>query len=268
MIKAQSFGFLNTPPIWEKKQFDIQQFEFPSLDLQSFHPKPILRNIRFGHQMEEVFKQLIEYSAVYEVVLFNLPVRQGGRTLGEIDFILKNKTKDELIHVELTYKFYIINPEVSESSYRIIGPNKRDMFVLKREKIKHKQFPLLHSEEGAKALADHQIDHLGIVHQVCFKAQLFTPYGNKSVDIGKLNKACLVGYWLRFDDFNKPEFADAQYYMPTKSEWVIEPNNQVIWKSHFEMMIAISEQLLQERAPLIWLKKSDTEFEKLFVVWW
>ena len=134
MIKAQCIGFFKTPPIWEKKQFDIQQFEFPSLELNLFYPKPIPRNIRLGHQMEYVFKQLIEYSEVYQVVLYNLPISQGGRTIGEIDFILKDKTRDQLIHVELTYKFYLINPEISEPKHQIIGPNKRDLFFTKMEK--------------------------------------------------------------------------------------------------------------------------------------
>ncbi len=268
MIKAQCTGFLNTPPLWEKKQFDIQQFEFPSLELHPFHPKPIPGNLRLGHQMEYVFKQLVEYSEAYEVVLYNLPIRQGERTLGEIDFILKDKTQDKLIHVELTYKFYLIDPEISESIHQLIGPNKRDKFFDKMEKIKNKQFPLVHSEEGSKALYDNNINHLKIEHQCCFKAQLFQPFGGSLVDIGTLNKACLAGYWLRFDDFNKPEFEKAQFYMPTKSEWVIEPNDQVAWKSHGEIMTDINLRLLKENAPLIWLKKSEAEFEKLFVVWW
>ena len=268
MIKAQCTGFLNTPPIWEDKQFDIQQFEFPTLELQSFQPSPNPQNLRLGHQMEYVFKQLVEHSEVYEIVLYNLQVSQGERTIGEIDFILKDKTRDKLIHVELTYKFYIIDPEISEPKHRIIGPNKRDMFFMKMEKIKNKQFPLLHSDEGAKALADKHIDHSKLEHQCCFKAQLFQAYGSNSVDIGRLNKDCLVGYWLRFDDFNKPEFAKAQFYMPTKSEWVIEPSDGVDWKSHTEIIIDINLLLLKEKAPMIWQKNSTTEFEKLFVVWW
>lgn len=268
MIKAQCVGFLNTSPLWENKQFDIQQFEFPSLKLDLFHPQPIPKNIRLGHQMEYVFKQLVEYSEAYEIILQNLQIKQEGRTIGEIDFILKDKRRDQFIHVELTYKFYLIDPEIPEPKHQIIGPNKRDMFFIKMEKIKNNQFPLLHSAEGSKALADKHIDHLKIEHQCCFKGQLFHPYGNSTVDIGHLNKDCLTGYWLRFDDFNQAEFAKAQFYMPTKSEWVIEVNDHVVWKSHSEIMIDINLRLLKERAPMIWLKDSNNEFKKLFVVWW
>ena len=143
MNKAQYIGFLNTPPLWENKQFDIQQFEFPSLDLHSFHPAPIPKNIRLGHQLEYVFKQLVDYSEVYDIVLYNLPIRQEKRTLGEIDFILHDTTGDQLIHVEMTYKFYLVDPAISKPIHRLIGPNKRDRFFDKMEKIKNKQFPIL-----------------------------------------------------------------------------------------------------------------------------
>jgi hypothetical protein len=268
MIKAQCVGFSNTPPLWEKKQFDIQQFEFPELALLPFQPKAIPQNIRLGHQMEYVFKQLVEYSEAYNVVLHNLPIKQRNRTIGEIDFILNDKTRDKLIHVELTYKFYLINPDNQEAIHHLIGPNRRDKFFTKMEKIKNVQFPLLHSEEGSLALFERNIDHFKIEHQCCFKAQLFKPFGSTSVNIGTLNKNCLAGYWLRFDDFNKPEFKNAQYYMPTKSEWVIEPYDQVAWKSHFDIMMDLNLRLLNENAPMVWLKNSSSEFIKFFVVWW
>ena len=268
MTKAQYLGFLNTPPLWKNKQLAIPQFEFPSLELESFQPTAFPSNIRLGHQLEYVFQQLMDYSATYEVLLFNLPIREDKRTLGEIDFILRDTTSDQLIHVDLTYKFYLIDPTIPEPIHRLIGPNKKDQFFDKMEKIKNKQFPLVHTPEGVKALADKQIDHLQVAHQCCFKAQLFSPYEDSTVHIGTLNKDCLAGYWLRLEAFITAEFATAQFYMPPKLEWVIEPNNQVVWKSHVDIMVDIRLHLLEERAPMIWLKKSTTEFEKLFIVWW
>ena len=268
MIKSQCLGFLNTPALWEKNQFDIEQFQFPRINLKLFQPQALPGNIRLGHQMEYVFKQLIEFSETYEVVLYNLPVSDNTRTLGEIDFILKDKTRNKLIHVELTYKFYIIDPEIIDPIERLIGPNRRDSFLLKMEKIKNVQFPLLHSEEGAKALSKIDVDHTKVVHQCCFKAQLFQPFGSDTPTIGSLNKDCFVGYWLRFADLNKSEFANTEYYIPSKSEWPIEPYPQVVWRSRIEILEDIKLSMLQERASLVWLKNSKTEFEKLFVVWW
>jgi len=268
MITAQCLGFLNTPPLWKKEQFGIQQFEFPNLDLTNFSPSPIPQNIRLGHQMEYVFKQLLDYSKDYDVVLHNLPIRQEKITLGEIDFILKEKETQQLIHVELTYKFYIITPEISEPMHRLMGPNKRDMFFTKMEKIKNEQFTLVHSKEGSKSLYNKKIDHTKIEHQCCFKGQLFQPYDTNSIHIRPLNMGCIVGYWLPFADFNTSEYSNYHFYIPSKAEWVIKPHDQVTWKSHFEILMDINLRLLKESAPMIWMKKSKTEFEKLFVVWW
>lgn len=268
MVKKQCIGFLNTPPLWHNEQFAIQQFEFPEIDLKAFQPKAIPSKMRLGHQMEFVFKQLIEYCPKYEVLLHNLPVKSGNRTIGEIDFILKDVQTGELIHIELTYKFYIIDPEISEPMHQLVGPNKRDMFFTKMEKIKNQQFELLHSEEGAKALADNTIDHNKITHQTCFKAQLFEPYGSKPINIRPLNTNCIAGFWLRFDDFNSEAFKKHQFFIPNKSQWVIEPHLTVDWTPHFETLVEINLSMLKENALMVWMKKSKTEFDKFFITWW
>ena len=268
MIKAQCLSFLSTPPLWKKEELLVQQFEFPPINLSTFQANSIPVNIRLGHQIEYVFKQLLEHSEVYQIVLHNLQVKEREITIGEIDFILKDKIIGKLIHVELTYKFYLIDPEISDPIHRLIGPNKRDNFVSKLEKIKYKQFPLLHSEQGTKVLQNLKLNHSEIGQQSCFKAQLFRPFSKSEIDIKPLNKKCVVGYWLKIADFNQDYFAKAEFYMPTKSEWVIMPNNQVDWKKHSEIKIEINQFLIKEKSPMIWMKKSSTEFEKLFVVWW
>ncbi|MFS4491928.1 DUF1853 family protein [Maribacter sp. 2308TA10-17] len=267
-LQKQCIGFLNTPPLWQNDQFGIRQFEFPEIDLRTFQPQAIPERIRLGHQMEYVFKQLVAHSNRYEILLHNLPIREGKKTIGEIDFILKDIQTEELLHIELTYKFYIINPEISEPIHQLMGPNRRDMFFTKMEKIKNEQFKLLHSKEGTKALYNNNIDSSKISHQTCYKAQLFEPYGSNPVNIRPLNTNCFKGYWLRFEDFKSADFKSYEFYIPYKSQWVIAPHENVPWKSHFEILMDVNLRMLQENAPMVWMKKSETEFEKFFVVWW
>jgi len=268
MIKEQCIGFVNTYPLWIGNTFGIEQFEFPEVDLQGLLPETIPDNIRLGHQMEHVFKQLVKRSNEYQVVLHNLAVRQGGQTLGEIDFILESLEKKKLTHVELAYKFYIIDPEIKDPIHRLIGPNRRDSFFDKMEKIKHSQFPLLHSEEGSKTLAEHGVDHTQVEHQCCFKGQLFSKYGKDVIDIDGVNEDCLSGNWLRFDEFRSSDFKEGHHYIPTKSEWVVEPHVKVDWKSYNAIITEIDISLSRERAPMIWWRSPSGLFEKIFVVWW
>lgn len=266
-VLSQCLGFLNTPPLWVNEQFGIQQFEFPKLDLSDFEPTLIPQKLRLGHQMEYVFKQLIEHSEDYEILVHNLPIRRDKQTLGEIDFILKEVATGKLIHVEMTYKFYIINPEIAEPIHRIIGPNKRDAFFAKTEKIKNQQFPLLHSKEGAKSLIYNTINHSELSHQACFKGQLFTPYGVETTNVHSLNNDCIYGYWLAIEDFNSAAFTAYQFYIPNKSEWIIAPHENVSWTPHSEISIEINTCMEKQKAPMVWMKKSAAEFEKFFVVW-
>jgi hypothetical protein len=268
MPNKQFAGFLNTRPLWTKIQFGIRQFEFPEIDLTEFESQPIPGRIRLGHQMEHVFKQLMEESPRYEILVHNLPVKNEARTIGEIDFIVREINTGRLLHIELTYKLYIINTEITEPIHRLMGPNKRDMFFTKIEKVKHRQFPLLRSAKASRVLNGKGIDARKVEHQCCFKAQLFVPFGADSVNIRPLNKACISGYWLHFDDFDQDEFRAHTYYVPYKSEWVVAPHEEVRWQAHFETLMDINLRMLKENAPMVWMKKSEREFEKFFVVWW
>lgn len=267
-IQKQCIGFLNTPPLWRGFEFGIQQFEFPEMELGNFIPEEIPKNIRLGHQMEHVFKQLIEQYKRYEILVHNLPIRDENRTLGEIDYILKDNETAQLIHVELTYKFYVVDLGISEPIHQLIGPNRGDAFYTKVEKIKNKQFELLHSKEGAKALELNNIDHSEISHQVCYKTQLFTPKNIDNQLVTQLNSDCIYGCWLPFKKFSSTDFIMHQFYIPTKSEWAIEPHKNAAWKNHSDTEIEIQLRMQQRKSPMVWMQKSDAVFEKFFVVWW
>ncbi|MEO9891140.1 DUF1853 family protein [Aurantibacter sp.] len=267
-LHKQCAGFINTPPLWNTEQFGVQQFEFPDIELSYFTPTPIPKNIRLGHQMEYICKQLLNHSKRYEVLLHNLPIYRGKQTLGEIDFILKDTSTEQLIHVELTYKFYIINPDITDPIHNLIGPNKRDAFFAKIQKIKNKQFQLLHSFEGAQALQENNISPTNIVHQACFKGQIFKPYDAAIATLHPINEDCIAGYWLRLDDLKKDAFETFQFYIPSKSEWVIEPHEDVEWIVHLQAIVALTTHMLRKNAPMVWMKKSATDFKKFFVVWW
>ncbi len=261
-------AFYHTPPLWTNGQFGLDQFDFPQLDLATFKASPIPEKLRLGHKMEHVFEQLIGFSRHWNVLAKNLLVDEGKTRIGELDFILSNTTENRCYHIELAYKFYLINPEISEPIHRLIGPNKKDMFFTKLDKLKEKQLPLLFHDTLVQKLENLGVNRNKVVQQLCFKTQLFLPYAVSQVGIRPLNKKCILGNWIHFDDFNTSEFQKWDYYIPFKQEWVLQPEPERLYLTYLETLLEVNLRMIQENAPMLWIKKPNGILEKLFVVWW
>ncbi|MFT5892360.1 MAG: hypothetical protein ACI9Y7_002470 [Dokdonia sp.] len=261
-------GFLASPPLWKHTQFGLQQFEIPPLDLSLFEPQPIPEKLRLGHQIEYILHQILSQSDRYEVLAHNIQIKKGNDTIGELDFIIRFRESKKLLHLELTYKFYIIDPTIDEPIHRLIGPNRKDAFFAKLEKTKQKQLPLIHTEEGKKMLKSIGIEASELDQQVLFLGQLFTPYNTIAPSIHPLNTDCIVGFWIRMQDFKSDVFQTNQYYITYKKEWIHTPHQDVQWISYNKALSEIKEKHLLKRAPMVWIKKPHDTIEKCFIVWW
>lgn len=268
MDLEQVKGFINTPTLWEGKLLEVEQFNFPLLELENFTIRDIPKNIRLGHQVEHIFNQLVNYHKGYEILLVNQPIKNEIRTIGEIDFIIQNTETKEITHIELTYKFYIIDITISDKVHQLIGPNKRDSFYDKIEKIKNKQFKLLHTKEAANLLHNNKIAIKKNSSKTVFKAQLFKPYKANNLNIAPFNNDCICGYWLRMRDFDTLEFNSQYFYLPSKKEWIIATHENVVWSSFKNIKTEIEESHKRNHSPMVWMKKSQQEFEKFFIIFW
>lgn len=250
------------------QEFGITQFEFPEIDLENFEQKPIPENLRLGHQVEYIFKQLIEFDSTYTLLEHNLQLKRNKITIGELDFLLRHNETQKIHHVELTYKFYILDPTISDPIHRAMGPNRKDMFFAKMQKTRDQHFPLLRSPEGLAVLNDLDISEENILQSCCFLAQLYTPFDQNIHSVTPLNPACIAGFWLDVPSFAKSEFIACEYYFPSKHEWIHIPHSEVLWVSHGECMLEIQRRHLQKRSPMVWIKYPENHFKKCFVVWW
>ncbi|WP_035336677.1 DUF1853 family protein [Dokdonia sp. PRO95] len=262
-------GFLATLPLWTKSQFGLTQFEMPTIDLSNFVSQPIAARLRLGHQIEHIFKQLLDHSERYTILAHNIQIKKDKITLGELDFIVSDRFRESIkIHIELTYKFYLIDPTIEVPTHRLIGPNRKDMFYAKMEKTRDQQLPLIFTPEGRTTLSTLGINPETLEQQTYFLAQLFKPYAQQSPSIEPLNKDCIVGYWIRLDDFNKSHFKELSFYITLKSEWLHEPHLERPFEKHEIALDQINEKHRDRRAPMIWVRKTDGILEKCFVVWW
>ncbi len=254
----------STETLWTGAKVEgIQQFEL-DLDSSSTFNRTILKRIRLGQLAEQFVFNQIEDSKGIDLIAENIQIKIDRRTLGELDAIIQ---KDKLlIHLEIVYKFYVYDPSQGASEIeRWIGPNRKDSLKEKLAKLKTKQFPLLYHESTVEFMNELEIDVKNLEQQVLFKAQLFTPYTN-TIAFELLNPKCVQGFYIHKQDLNR--FEANLFYIPTKYDWMLDPNDTVEWQSLVDFRIAADVWLSQQYSPLFWMKTPEGILQKGFLVWW
>jgi len=97
------------------------------------------------HRVGQYFEDLVHFylKAVLnnEIVEYGLQIQEGGRTVGELDFLYREAGGD-LHHCETAVKFYLYIPESNESGSQFIGPNAADNFERKMQRLFEHQLKL------------------------------------------------------------------------------------------------------------------------------
>jgi len=272
-ILDQFHGFLKTPDIFpEPKKSELKKFEFPEVvitdslkaSLKNLHHP---RNSVLGKRMESFFEIAIEHSSRYDLIASNIQIIEDKQTLGELDFLLFDNEKEKPLHVELVYKLYVFDPEFPSELKSWIGPNRRDSFSEKLEKLSKKQFPLLLKDETSNYLEKLGLEPGEIEQQLCFKAQLYTPV---DLDLKKdtiVNPHGYFGNWFSLEEFLEKNWTNNLFYSPKKRDWSCEPENNQNWMSHSSLLADIETLFQNNKAPLVWMKTKKS-YHRFFIVWW
>lgn len=261
MLSHQFKAFICSEPILKNNFFGVDHFE-----LTDYHP--VLKEPKsklFGKRIEELFCQNILAANFYDVILNGKQIDSNGRTIGELDFLLKDKINNKVIHVELAYKFYLFDPELDKNELNCwVGPNKNDFLHLKRDKILKKQLPLLSHSETKKILKRKGISIDKIEQRVCFIGKLYTPLGS-SFEFKKINSKCIDGFWISSDNFNEnKKFKNYKYYIPNKLNWHVTIKTDVSWMDFNELKFVLKQYHLAKKSPMLWVNAGNSFF-KLFV---
>lgn len=264
-IQLQYLGYLKTPKLWNDNNiYNLQQLDWSPVNHKNIQ-LVLSKGIRLGKRVEQfVFHELKQLPNT-TILAENLQIQLNKHTLGEIDTLLVINNKP--VHLEIIYKFYLYDETVGETDLdHWIGPNRKDSLVEKLEKLKNKQLPLLYHTETLKYLHKYNIKIDKISQQVLFKAQLFVPFHSKKTDHKFINKACIIGFYLKKHDLAL--FKDCKFYMPSKANWLVDTHSQVPWQEYKAFIDKISPVLDKQTAPLIWIKQPNGEIDKVFIVWW
>ncbi len=272
-LKQQYLGFLNGNSLWNSETlFGLSRFNFEELSKEVARPNSISITIPdnevLGKRIEVFFEYCIETSENYEVIAKNLQVFKEKITIGELDFLIRDLQNDKVIHIELIYKFYLYDPSMNQEFDRWIGPNRKDSLLQKIDKLKNKQLPLLFRDETTSVLEHFNLRASTINQKVCFLANLFIPYSHRDESMPHLNKNCIVGYWMRLEEFIVEEHTSFLFYIPKKQNWGINPKYNVMWFSFEDICNEVQLYLSQKKSPLVWVKTNEDSYKKLFIIWW
>ncbi|SFN65772.1 hypothetical protein SAMN04487989_102276 [Bizionia echini] len=263
-IQQQYLGFLKTPALWSASTiWGIYQFEWTKNPLPIFN-RSLPRNLRLGKRVEQFMFNELEQNEAISVLAENVQIQNRKQTIGEIDGIIK--CNENLIHLEIVYKFYVYDDSVGISeTEHFIGPNRKDSLIEKLTKLKNKQLPLLYKPQTQVLIESLKLDINQILQNVCFKAQLFLPY-NIQVTLKELNTDCIVGVYIRKEQLS--EFEACEFYFPSKPNWLLQPHKAVNWQDFKAFQADINNILTEKQSACCWIKQADNTIIKSFIVWW
>ncbi|MEH6499473.1 MAG: DUF1853 family protein [Pseudoalteromonas distincta] len=100
-------------------------------------------NPRLGLYFESLYACVLTDILGWELLVRNLPIRSAGITLGELDFVVRNRHTGVVEHHEIAVKFYLGYPPPERAAEgevaRWYGPNARDRLDLKTRRLQEEQ---------------------------------------------------------------------------------------------------------------------------------
>ena len=151
---------------------------------------------RLGLYYERLWQFALHAAPDVEVVAANLPIRQNGQTLGELDLLLRDAEGEH--HLELAVKFYLGTDGSDAADW--LGPGSHDRLDLKLSHLTQHQLPLSARREARATLEELQ---LGDTRSAFWLGgYLFYPWpGDCSSPRGAAPEHCR-GNWLHQRDWD------------------------------------------------------------------
>ena len=220
---------------------------------------------RLGNYFETLWAYALELHPRYRLIARNLQIIDGGRTLGEMDFIVRDNETGRYAHWELAIKFYLgVGDTARLDAWH--GPGRKDRLDLKVDHLLGRQ-TLLSTHPVARAvLSDRGIDISECA--VILKGRLFYPSRQRGPDLCPkyAGPSHLTGRWLTRRAFLDAYGAEARLMPLIRQGWMSDeaPDND---------RVCTIDALLQRvdrgqyRLPLqVSLLAGASERERVFIV--
>ncbi len=134
---------------WFNEQFELHLEWIQELEK---NPKPLEQWLAadaqklLGKRFESLLGFWFSHSPYFELLYRNVVLHHQQNTTGEIDFIVKEKSSGNILHIETACKYYL-GERKSSSWKNWIGPNGHDSLDIKMKKVQ-KQMTVFDRVEG------------------------------------------------------------------------------------------------------------------------
>jgi hypothetical protein len=209
---------------------------------------------KLGHLFEDAVASLLEASDRMELLEQNLQLRDEDlKTVGELDFLLKDQAAPKLIHLELATKFYLAVQ--TPNGVALPGPDARDNYFRKLSRMR-----------------DHQLQ-LPTKYHSCLPPE----YKDRHIDTQQLIYGCL------FDHFDALETCMPEFVLPTcrRGKWLHQPDYsryfspktkfeiipKALWPVPFEILDGIAFEPWNPNKPIdrCLMVRVDNELPPFFI---
>lgn len=200
----------STDIISQKQVFTVPSGFWSSLPFDSFPCYEGSQRIGFYYQW--LVKQCLTQSSSYQLLAEELQVERDKRTLGAVDFVVKNPCGD-LEHWEVAIKFYL----GFEGEWR--GPNAKDTLAKKYHKMSTHQLML-----SSTAEYQHQFPQFPVAkRRLLLQGRLYTnPFlPNTAIPTHlNVNTARMTGFWCWPHQLPK----DRRFFALGRDQWITCPS--------------------------------------------
>ncbi|WP_236616278.1 DUF1853 family protein [Rhodopirellula europaea] len=243
-------------PTLKRSQVDQQH-------LRAFMDEHVSNKV--GPYFERLVLYWLKHVRGLQIIAHALPVREEGRTLGEIDFLFVDE-RGRLTHWEVAVKFYLHLTGQPHRGSHFVGPNSRDTFERKTQRMHDHQL-----------LLSNRIRNDVEVRQAIVKGCLFYPPGaDKSAELPRWMSADHdQGRWVHHRELQKVADPGGEFRILTKPHWLaVNPSDiaSAPWMDVDQFLSAVDQQSTQFDRPIFAARRSMSNtntaevVERFFIV--
>lgn len=203
-------------------------------------PDELKKHIPLGKYAEKLVEYYLLNSGLSELLAANLQLIENQKiTIGELDFLFKDKLLNEFIHLEFSIKYYLKTTRNDKTIF--LGPSTKDYMGRKIKKLLDHQTKLSQTHNHLLPI---NLQHFNYKSKAIVKGCLFFPW--KEWRTMSHRNETTEGWWMSIDNIAWLSSHGSQFSLITKKINWIFPYGQYNELISFERLKEFAENHLNE----------------------